>query len=89
MLEVSGLESRYGRIPALKGIDLEVRRGELVALVGANGAGKTTLLRSLSGVQPASAGRVRYEGADITHAALRCPRAGRCSARCRWKTTCA
>ena len=69
MLEVSGLESRYGRIPALKGIDLEVRRGELVALVGANGAGKTTLLRTLSGVQPASAGRVRYEGADITHAA--------------------
>jgi len=69
MLEVSGLESRYGRIPALKGIDLSVRPGELVALVGANGAGKTTLLRSLSGVQPASAGCVRYEGADITHAA--------------------
>ena len=69
MLEVSGLESRYGRIPALKGIDLLVRPGELVALVGANGAGKTTLLRSLSGVQPASAGCVRYEGADITHAA--------------------
>ena len=66
MLEVSALESRYGRIPALKGIDLAVRAGELVALVGANGAGKTTLLRTLSGVQPASAGRVRYEGADIT-----------------------
>ena len=66
MLEVSGLESRYGRIPALKGIDLAVRPGELVALVGANGAGKTTLLRTLSGVQPASAGHVRYEGADIT-----------------------
>lgn len=69
MLEVSSLESRYGRIPALKGIDLTVRPGELVALVGANGAGKTTLLRTLSGVQPASAGRVYYEGADITHAA--------------------
>jgi len=53
MLEVSGLEARYGRIPALHGIDLGVRRGELVALVGANGAGKTTLLRALSGVQPA------------------------------------
>jgi branched-chain amino acid transport system ATP-binding protein len=69
MLEVSGLESRYGRIPALKGIDLAVRPGELVALVGANGAGKTTLLRTLSGVQPASAGCVSYEGVDITHAA--------------------
>jgi len=69
MLEVSALESRYGRIPALKGIDLAVRAGELVALVGANGAGKTTLLRALSGVQPVSGGRVRYEGTDITGAA--------------------
>jgi branched-chain amino acid transport system ATP-binding protein len=69
MLEVSALESRYGRIPALKGIDLAVRAGELVALVGANGAGKTTLLRALSGVQPLSGGRVRYEGADITGSA--------------------
>ena len=69
MLEVSALESRYGRIPALKGIDFAVRAGELVALVGANGAGKTTLLRALSGVQPVNGGRVRYEGADITAAA--------------------
>ena len=69
MLEVEGLGSHYGRIPALKGIDLHVGEGELVALVGANGAGKTTLLRALSGVQPVSAGRVRFEGADITAAA--------------------
>jgi len=53
VLEVKGLRAGYGRIPALHGIDLGVRRGELVALVGANGAGKTTLLRALSGVQPA------------------------------------
>jgi branched-chain amino acid transport system ATP-binding protein len=66
MLEVEGLGSHYGRIPALKGIDLHVGEGELVALVGANGAGKTTLLRALSGVQPVSAGRVRFDGADIT-----------------------
>jgi branched-chain amino acid transport system ATP-binding protein len=66
MLEVQALESRYGRIPALKGIDLAVRAGELVALVGGNGAGKTTLLRALSGVQPVSAGRVRFDGTDIT-----------------------
>jgi branched-chain amino acid transport system ATP-binding protein len=66
MLDVAALSSRYGRIPALAGISLGVRRGELVALVGANGAGKTTLLRVLSGVLPASGGSVRLDGADIT-----------------------
>nr|MBL8409737.1 ATP-binding cassette domain-containing protein [Dechloromonas sp.] len=66
LLSVSGLESCYGRIKALKGIDFEVRRGETVALVGSNGAGKTTLLRTLSGVQPASAGRIYFGGDDIS-----------------------
>ena len=66
MLEVSGLKSRYGRIEALHGIDLEVRAGEIVTIVGANGAGKTTLLRCLSGVQPASDGAVRFRDSDIT-----------------------
>ncbi|MER1966035.1 ABC transporter ATP-binding protein [Castellaniella sp. GW247-6E4] len=66
MLQVSGLESCYGRIQALKGIDLEVRKGELVALIGANGAGKTTFLRTLSGVQPMSAGSIRFNGQDIS-----------------------
>jgi branched-chain amino acid transport system ATP-binding protein len=69
MLEVRAIECRYGRIPALKGIDIAVREGELVALVGANGAGKTTLLRAISGVIPASAGSIHFEGRDITHAA--------------------
>jgi len=68
MLEVRALESRYGRIPALKGIDLGIAAGELVALVGANGAGKTTLLRTLSGVHPAAAGCVLFEGEDLTAA---------------------
>ena len=68
MLEIRALESRYGRIPALKGIDLSIGEGELVALVGANGAGKTTLLRALSGVQRVSAGQVVFEGRDITRA---------------------
>ena len=68
MLEIRALESRYGRIPALKGIDLSIAEGELVALVGANGAGKTTLLRALSGVQRVSAGQVVFEGEDITRA---------------------
>jgi branched-chain amino acid transport system ATP-binding protein len=65
MLEVQGLGSRYGRIPALADVSLHVMAGELVAIVGANGAGKTTLLRTLSGVQPASAGTLRFQGADI------------------------
>jgi branched-chain amino acid transport system ATP-binding protein len=64
MLRVSGLEARYGRIAALHGVDLEVRRGELVALVGANGAGKSTLLRALSGVQPSS-GKISFEETAI------------------------
>jgi branched-chain amino acid transport system ATP-binding protein len=66
VLSVRGLESRYGRILALKGIDIDIRKGELVALVGANGAGKTTLLRTISGVQPVSAGRIAFDGEDIT-----------------------
>ncbi len=65
MLEVTALASRYGRIPALAGIDLHVAPGELVALVGANGAGKTTLLRTISGVQPASGGAIRFDGRDL------------------------
>ena len=69
MLEVKALASHYGRIPALKGIDLAVHAGELVALVGANGAGKTTLVRTISGVQPASAGQVLFAGRDITRSA--------------------
>jgi branched-chain amino acid transport system ATP-binding protein len=66
LLRVQGLESCYGRIKALKGISIEVRRGETVALVGANGAGKTTFLRTLSGVQPMSAGRIHFDGEDIS-----------------------
>ncbi|MBI1943865.1 MAG: ABC transporter ATP-binding protein [Betaproteobacteria bacterium] len=65
MLRVHGLAARYGRIPALKGIELGVGAGELVALVGANGAGKTTLLRALSGVQPVT-GSVYFEENDIS-----------------------
>ncbi len=66
LLEIKGLSSHYGRIQALDGIEIAVDSGELVALVGANGAGKTTLLRTLSGVQPASGGRILFEGRDIT-----------------------
>lgn len=65
LLDVTGLESAYGRIKVLNGIDLTVAKGEIVALVGANGAGKTTFLRTLSGVQPMTAGRIRFDGNDI------------------------
>ncbi len=69
VLEVSGLCTHYGRIQALFGIDLQVAQGELVALVGANGAGKTTLLRTISGLQPASAGTIRFLGEDLASVA--------------------
>jgi branched-chain amino acid transport system ATP-binding protein len=66
VLQVRGLSSHYGRIQALKGVDLDVAEGQLVALVGANGAGKTTLLRTLSGVQPASGGEILFCGTSIS-----------------------
>ncbi|MCZ7675054.1 MAG: ABC transporter ATP-binding protein [Roseovarius sp.] len=66
MLQVENLSSRYGRIEVLHGVDLEVYSGEIVSVVGANGAGKTTLLKCLSGVQPASGGKVHFRGEDIS-----------------------
>jgi branched-chain amino acid transport system ATP-binding protein len=66
LLQIVGLTGHYGRIQALAGIDLSVSEGELLALVGGNGAGKTTLLRTISGVQPASGGSIRFAGEDIT-----------------------
>ena len=67
MLEVRNLAVSYGRIRAVQGVDLDVRAGEIVALVGANGAGKTTLLNTISGLQRASEGAVLFEGADLKH----------------------
>ncbi|HEX3170209.1 MAG TPA: ABC transporter ATP-binding protein [Burkholderiales bacterium] len=66
MLEVIGLKVAYGGINAVKGIDFAVAAGEMVTLIGANGAGKTTTLKALTGLVHPSAGRVRYNGADIT-----------------------
>lgn len=65
MLKIDRLASGYGRIKALYDVSLEVKRGEIVALVGANGAGKTTLLKAISGVQPISAGQILLDGAAI------------------------
>lgn len=66
LLRVEGLEARHGLLSAVRGIDLDIAEGEKVALVGANGAGKTTLLRTLAGTHPAAAGRIVFDGADIT-----------------------
>jgi branched-chain amino acid transport system ATP-binding protein len=65
LLEVRAIEVRYGGIRALKGIDLEVRRGEVVALIGSNGAGKTTTLRSLIRLVPWSSGGATFAGVDL------------------------
>jgi branched-chain amino acid transport system ATP-binding protein len=70
LLELRALEVNYGGIRAVKGIDLEVREGELVCLIGANGAGKSTTLRAVCGLLAARAGSVRYAGADIAGMAV-------------------
>jgi branched-chain amino acid transport system ATP-binding protein len=66
LLRVEALEVRYGAIRALRGVDLEVRTGEIVALIGSNGAGKSTLMRAVSGLVRPSAGRIWLEGVDVT-----------------------
>ena len=71
LLDVRGLASGYGRIEVLRGIDLEVRAGEIVALLGSNGAGKSTLNNTVCGLLPAWRGAVRFEGRDITRCRTR------------------
>ena len=66
MLKVTDLEVCYGVIRAIKGISFEVNKGEVVALIGANGAGKTTILHTITGLIPSKAGKIEYEGKDIT-----------------------
>jgi branched-chain amino acid transport system ATP-binding protein len=71
VLTVERLECRYGKVAAVRDLSLEVRKGELVSLIGANGAGKTTTLKAISGVLAPSAGRIVFEGEDITRASPR------------------
>jgi len=65
LLSVTGLQVNYGAVAALRGIDVEVRRGEIVALVGANGAGKSTLLKTLSGLLRPARGSARFQSLDL------------------------
>ena len=66
MLKVTDLEVCYGVIRAIKGISFEVNKGEVVALIGANGAGKTTTLHTITGLIAPKAGKIEFEGKDIT-----------------------
>ncbi len=65
LLKVSGLKVSYGGIEAVKGVDFEVREGELVSLIGSNGAGKTTTMKAITGTLPLAGGEVNYLGASI------------------------
>jgi branched-chain amino acid transport system ATP-binding protein len=66
LLEVTGLDVRYGRNHAVKGIDLAVEDGEIVTVLGANGAGKSSLLKALAGAEKPAGGRILFNGEDIT-----------------------
>jgi len=67
MLKLKDVHTYYGNIHALKGIDIEVEEGEIIALIGANGAGKSTTLMTTCGIVPAKKGTVEFMGKDITH----------------------
>jgi branched-chain amino acid transport system ATP-binding protein len=66
LLELSGVTRHFGGVRAVSGVDLSIARGEVVGLIGPNGAGKTTLVNVITGVHSAHAGRVRFDGRDIT-----------------------
>lgn len=66
MLKINNLAVHYGAIEALRGVSLEVKAGEVVTIIGGNGAGKSTLMKAISGLEPAFAGSIEFEGRDIT-----------------------
>jgi branched-chain amino acid transport system ATP-binding protein len=67
LLSVRGVKTFYGRVQALKGVDMDVNGGEIVTLIGANGAGKSTLMMTICGNPRAREGRIEFAGQDITH----------------------
>jgi branched-chain amino acid transport system ATP-binding protein len=66
LLEVRGVETFYGKIQALKGVDIDVNPGEIVTMIGSNGAGKTTLMMTICGKPRARSGTIKFQGRDIT-----------------------
>ncbi len=66
MLRLENVQAGYGRVGILQDVDIEVRAGEVVTIIGANGAGKTTTLRAISSVIPVTAGRILFEGEEIS-----------------------
>ena len=74
LLKVENLEVFYGGIQALHGINMEVRQGEIVSIIGANGAGKSTILKTISGLLRSKTGSVTFEGKQIDVAAFDCRR---------------
>lgn len=71
LLDIQGLRGGYGRVEVLRGVDLQVNAGEMVALLGSNGAGKSTLNKMVCGLAPAWSGAVRFDGKDLTGAHYR------------------
>ncbi|MET0209017.1 MAG: ABC transporter ATP-binding protein [Variovorax sp.] len=71
LLEIAGLRGGYGRVEVLRGVDLNVNAGEMVALLGSNGAGKSTLNKMVCGLTPAWSGSVRFDGHDLSGAHYR------------------
>jgi branched-chain amino acid transport system ATP-binding protein len=69
MLRIAGVHTFYGHVEALKGVDLEIEAGEIVALIGANGAGKSTLLMTVCGRPRAARGQILFDGREITRLA--------------------
>lgn len=67
LLSIRGVETFYGKIQALRGVDVDVHEGEIVTLIGANGAGKSTLMMTVCGNPRARSGQIVYRGEDITH----------------------
>ena len=67
LLSVRGVKTFYGRVMALRGVDMEINAGEIVTLIGANGAGKSTLMMTVCGNPRAREGTISFAGQDITH----------------------
>ena len=76
MLEVSSLHVHYGGIHALQGVSIEVKEGEIVAVVGANGAGKSTLLKTIAGAKAPTSGSITFEGKPLASTPCRVVRQG-------------